>query len=70
MQDGMDHNDLIKRIHDEAMKAGMPPEIAAGIGQEWRDFDRRYGYRRFEAIFSVNRAVQFIQKLFKRRQNG
>ena len=59
----MNHNDLIKRIHDEAMDAGMLPNIAADIQQEWRDFDRRYGYRRFEAIFSVKKAVRFIQKL-------
>ena len=60
----MNHNDLIKRIHDKAINAGMPPDIAAGIGQEWRDFDRRHGNRRFEAIFSVKAAVRFVKKLF------
>ena len=60
----LNHVDIIKRIHDEAINAGMPPDIAAGIGHEWRDFDRRNGNRCFEAIFSVKAAVRFVKKLF------
>ena len=65
----MNLDDLIKRIQDDAIKAGMPPNIAASIGNTqrgWKDFDERAGHRRFEIKVSAGKAVSFIKKLFKK----
>ena len=60
----LNNADLMKRINDNDM-THFPPKTERP-SKVWRDFDIRHGNRRFEAIFSVNRAVRFIQKLFKK----
>ena len=63
----VDHNDLIKRIQNSAIAAGMPPDIAEGMsepGNEWRGMDRQAGHVRYEATVSVSKIRGVISKLF------
>ena len=59
------HDDLIKRIQNSAITAGMPEEIAAGIGKEWNDFDKMQGHRRVEVAVPVKSVVSFAKWIFK-----
>ena len=64
------HDDLIKRIQNSAIAAGMPEEIAAGIGKEWNDFDKMQGHRRIEVavpVGSVLSAFEWISKKLRRK---
>ena len=73
------HEDLIKRIQNSAIEAGMPDEIAREIGEPdgrdpWQGFGeepdeqfRRWeGSRRWEVLVPVSKILSTFRKLFKR----
>ena len=65
----VEHSDLIKRIQNSAIAAGMPPDIAEGMsdpGREWKDMDRQMGHKRWEFKLSLSKLGTAFSKLFKR----
>lgn len=65
----LNHDDLIKRINDEAMKAGMPPDIADkfldyDINERRKDLDRRSGDYEIKATISTKTIKRFFKQLF------
>ena len=62
--DPLGHDDLIKRIQNSAIEAGMPDEIAREIGKEWKDFDKMQGHQRVEVSVPVGKMVRAFQWVF------
>jgi hypothetical protein len=62
----VNHDDLIKRIQNSAIAAGMPPDIAEGMSEPGRHFENQQGHKRCEFKVKVSSIRSIFSKLFKR----
>jgi len=60
----MNHDDMIKRIQNSAIAAGMPPDIAEGMNEPWRHFENQQRHKRWEFKVKVSSIRDTFSKLF------
>jgi hypothetical protein len=60
----VDHSDLIKRIQNSAIAAGMPPDIAEGMNEPGRHFEEQQRHKRYEFKVKVSSIRDTFSKLF------
>ena len=58
------HTDLIKRIQDSAIAAGMPPDIAEGMDDPGRHFEKQQRHKRYEFKVKVSSIRNTFSKIF------
>ena len=60
----VNHDDLIKRIQNSAIAAGMPPDIAEGMNDPGRHFENQQRHKRWEFKLSLSKLGNTFSKLF------
>ena len=60
----VNHDDLIKRIQNSAIAAGMPPDIAEGMSEPGRHFEKQQIHKRWEFKVKVSSIRDTFSKLF------
>ena len=73
----MTHDDLIKRLQNSAIEAGMPDEIAREIGKKdpWEGFgepDNQFrswsGEQRWEILAPVRKILSAVERFFSKKE--
>ena len=60
--------DLLNRINNTEAEANQEIGDQDDTRVEWRNADRRHGFKRYEAIFTIKSLVSLFRKIFKKEK--